>query len=1016
MNRSILKLAALLAVGMLAVSAHGTVTSTTSRVTFTCTGSVGPFAFTFPISDPTAMTVTQNGTLLASNLYTITPVNNSYENGGSVTLVTACPNTQPLVLTRVTPLTQETLFYDNMPAPMTQFMLGLDKLTEITQEQATTLNAATCPGTEVLVSINPLQCVANGGGSGGGGTTTYAVTFDSSNAGASSSTPFNGGAAKLISANTIGALSTTATASQTLAGPVVIPGITPTGPGIADWHDTTAGCHAYRGQVNVLDCGGSANGAFIVGACGNTSPNGCFAGADNTAPIRNAIAACSASVSTGSGGCTVLLPNSGTNIWMVGANASAVDECATNSQTGYYGIFNIPNGVTIQGQGRWITTVMANPGTAQSRTCAMFQNTAAIPIGIKINGLRLDGNEGTNSSHTDWLHPNNNFGTSTNYLMGLNFNGTQQSGPALSMTDFVISGFPGSGADGPLIYASSLLGGNIYVEFSDGSIIFNEYGTFVLQLSDSTFDSIKWQNNGSWNGFDGLDIYNGGSSFIANYFGGGSYGTAQVNVISAQGNRFISDVFDNTGGAQLSFQDAASPGGYYSAFNLVANSTFSQPGNGGNNSTSTTSITIGTGSKTFTTSSGAGYYVNQPIFIQQTGSSTNYMSGQVTSYSGTTLVVNITYTVGSGTYATWNINGDAPFILLGGHSNENVFTGNYCNTGPLGHSTWCVQETGSAGNNNYTGFTVSLGSPPLVGAFELASSSQACATLGAANVNCNSSTAGVTQITGPTSTVAGAMTFTGSGVSQSGGTFTFSSGTVSGQTNGKIPLATASTTIGASSHLDDGLTTAATITSTEPIAITGPPYGMSVPSGTQLAGAPGAAVYGADSGSSGFAEVDENNGGYSRICTVGNAQCLTSTPSTLLASGIVDGTAPMKVTTVTSCTLGTTSGCSATAYNSGYTINEYATAGTAITYTLPTAAAGKQYCVSNGYNGSAANTGTLEILTSASGQFIIFTDGTLSATGGYVISSGAARDSACVVGVDSTHWILYVQSGTWVKH
>ena len=72
--------------------------------------------------------------------------------------------------------------------------------------------------------------------------------------------------------------------------------------------------------------------------------------------------------------------------------------------------------------------------------------------------------------------------------------------------------------------------------------------------------------------------------------------------------------------------------------------------------------------------------------------------------------------------------------------------------------------------------------------------------------------------------------------------------------------------------------------------------------------------------------------------------------------------------------------------------------------------------MANSYNGSAANTGALTIQTSAAGQFIIFTDGTLSASGGYVISGGAARDSACVVGVDSTHWMLYVSSGTWTKH
>ena len=133
------------------------------------------------------------------------------------------------------------------------------------------------------------------------------------------------------------------------------------------------------------------------------------------------------------------------------------------------------------------------------------------------------------------------------------------------------------------------------------------------------------------------------------------------------------------------------------------------------------------------------------------------------------------------------------------------------------------------------------------------------------------------------------------------------------------------------------------------------------------------------------------------------------TPSSSIATGIQDGQMPTAVTTGASATLGGT-------YSTGLTINENATAATAITYTLPTAAPGKWYCVTNGYNGSAANTGTLELLTSAAGQYIIFTDGSLSATGGYVISAGAARDAACVVGQDSTHWILYPQSGTWTKH
>lgn len=134
-----------------------------------------------------------------------------------------------------------------------------------------------------------------------------------------------------------------------------------------------------------------------------------------------------------------------------------------------------------------------------------------------------------------------------------------------------------------------------------------------------------------------------------------------------------------------------------------------------------------------------------------------------------------------------------------------------------------------------------------------------------------------------------------------------------------------------------------------------------------------------------------------------------ATATSLLATGIIDGLAPVTITTGSSATLGGT-------YHTGYTLNQEATAATAVTYTLPTAAGGLQYCVANSFNGSAADTGALELLTSATGQFIIYTDGTLSATGGFVVSGGAARDSACVVGVDATHWMLYVSSGVWTKH
>lgn len=77
--------------------------------------------------------------------------------------------------------------------------------------------------------------------------------------------------------------------------------------------------------------------------------------------------------------------------------------------------------------------------------------------------------------------------------------------------------------------------------------------------------------------------------------------------------------------------------------------------------TSTTSLTIGTGSKSFTTQASRGYTVGQRLRASSSASTSNYMEGVVTSYSSTTLVLNVDRTGGSGTIASWNINitGDA---------------------------------------------------------------------------------------------------------------------------------------------------------------------------------------------------------------------------------------------------------------------------------------------------------------------------------------------------------------------
>lgn len=74
-------------------------------------------------------------------------------------------------------------------------------------------------------------------------------------------------------------------------------------------------------------------------------------------------------------------------------------------------------------------------------------------------------------------------------------------------------------------------------------------------------------------------------------------------------------------------------------------------------STSTSSVAIGTGSKSFTIAdTDKPYVAGTPLRIAATSDPSNqFMDGVVTSYSGSSLTVDVKNITGSGTYASWNI-------------------------------------------------------------------------------------------------------------------------------------------------------------------------------------------------------------------------------------------------------------------------------------------------------------------------------------------------------------------------
>lgn len=82
----------------------------------------------------------------------------------------------------------------------------------------------------------------------------------------------------------------------------------------------------------------------------------------------------------------------------------------------------------------------------------------------------------------------------------------------------------------------------------------------------------------------------------------------------------------------------------------------------GTSATSSTSLAVGTGSKSLTVQTGKALVVGQWVTITSTATPANWMHGQVTAYASGTgaLTVNVYAFGGSGTYAAWTIGLSAP--------------------------------------------------------------------------------------------------------------------------------------------------------------------------------------------------------------------------------------------------------------------------------------------------------------------------------------------------------------------
>ena len=135
-------------------------------------------------------------------------------------------------------------------------------------------------------------------------------------------------------------------------------------------------------------------------------------------------------------------------------------------------------------------------------------------------------------------------------------------------------------------------------------------------------------------------------------------------------------------------------------------------GFGSYNTTSTTSLTIGTGSKSLTIETGKSFTVGQAVMIASTAGPTNYMVGQVTSYNSGTgaLVVNVTSVAGSGTVAAWTVS-VAAVVAGGGVSPDSivVLTSGTSWTCPAGVTKVRARISGPGGAGAFTSYSGSGG-------------------------------------------------------------------------------------------------------------------------------------------------------------------------------------------------------------------------------------------------------------------------------------------------------------------
>ncbi len=188
--------------------------------------------------------------------------------------------------------------------------------------------------------------------------------------------------------------------------------------------------------------------------------------------------------------------------------------------------------------------------------------------------------------------------------------------------------------------------------------------------------------------------------------------------------------------------------------------------------TSATGNTIGTGMKTFTVQAGLAYIAGNNVFIASDANDANYMVGDITSYSGVTMIVDVSGFGGSGTFADWSIS-------LSGTPGASGATGPTGATGPVG-------ATGPTGPTGVTGPTGATGPTGLTGPTGVTGATGVTGPTGATGVTGLTGPTGPTGVTGPTGPTGVTGATGATGATGPAGALTVGTTTVVGGTNTRV--------------------------------------------------------------------------------------------------------------------------------------------------------------------------------------------------------------------------------------